>query len=433
MGTRILYLDCFSGISGDMLIGALLDAGAREDVLREGLALLPIGSEYRLSIEKTYPSGIGGTSFDVHLDQQKTNDHDHGHDHEHEHEHGHGHGHEHEHGHGHDHGKSPGRSYGDIVAMIRSSSLPEQIVTRAAAVFRTIGEAEAAVHGTTLDSVHFHEVGAVDSIVDIVGAVIALDDLCIDRIVVSTISDGAGTIRCQHGVIPVPVPAVVKMLEGTAIPFQPGTAETELVTPTGMGLVKTLADAFGAMPDMRILRVGYGFGKRDIGRLNALRVFIGESDSPAAQGTDRAAVLESSIDSASPEDLAYAAEMLMTMGALDVAMIPAHMKKGRSGILMQVVCRPEDMERMAETLFRHTGTAGVRTRISDRYVMDRRWDPVTTLFGEIRVKRVSWGGVERAYPEFEDLKAAALRTGETLETIRAAVSAALSASVSKPR
>jgi uncharacterized protein (DUF111 family) len=187
------------------------------------------------------------------------------------------------------------------------------------------------------------------------------------------------------------------------------------------------------MPDMRILRVGYGFGKRDIGRLNALRVFVGESDSPDAQGTDRAAVLESNIDSASPEDLAFAAELLMTSGALDVAMIPVHMKKGRPGILMQVICRPEDMENMAGLMFLHTGTVGIRTRISDRYVMDRRLDPVATPYGEVRVKHVSWGGVERAYPEFEDLKAAALRTGETLETIRAAVSFALSDPFSKPR
>ena len=431
MKQRILYLDCFSGISGDMMIGALLNIGASEQALREGLLQLPIGAEYRLSIEKAYPSGIGGTSFDVHLEphghvHSHRHDDEHGHDHGHGHEHGHDHGHDHDHSHGHGHADSHGRSYVDIVDMIRSSTLPGRIVTRAIAVFRAIGEAEAAVHGKTLEEVHFHEVGAVDSIVDIVGAAIALENLAIDRIVVSAISDGSGTIRCQHGVIPVPVPAVVKMLEGTDIPFRPGTAETELVTPTGLGLVKTLADAYGAMPDMRILRVGYGLGKRDIGRLNALRVFLGESRESQVTGMDTAAVLECSIDSTTPEDLAYASEILMSSGALDVAMIPAHMKKGRSGILLQVMCRPEDTERLAGLMFRHTGTVGIRTRISDRYVMDRRWEPVQTPFGVIRVKKVSWGEVTRAYPEFEDLKSVAQSSGQPMEILRAAVAAALS-------
>ena len=439
MKQRILYLDCFSGISGDMMIGALLDIGASEDALREGLSQLPIGAEYRLSIEKTYPSGIGGTSFDVHLEPRghghshdhSDHNHDHNHDHDHDHNHDHDHGHGHHHGH-HDHGHADthGRSYVDIVNMIRSSPLPERIVTRAIAVFRAIGEAEAAVHGKTLEEVHFHEVGAVDSIVDIVGAAIALENLAIDRIVVSVISDGSGTIRCQHGVIPVPVPAVVKMLEGTDIPFRPGTADTELVTPTGLGLAKTLADSYGSMPDMRILRVGYGLGKRDIGRLNALRVFLGESREAEVPGMDSAAVLECSIDSTTPEDLAYAAEILMASGALDVTMIPAHMKKGRSGILLQVMCRPEDTERVAELMFRHTGTVGIRTRISDRYVMDRRWEPVETPYGVIRVKKVSWGDITRAYPEYEDLKSVAKSSGQPMEILRAAVAAALNAIIS---
>ncbi len=294
---RILYLDCFSGISGDMFLGALLDIGASEAMIRAGLAGLPMANEFELMISKTAQSGITGTrvrvelrnghahghNHDIDHDQEHGNDHGHEHSHDHSHDHHHadhdhenGLRHEHGHGHRHHHEHEHGRSYADIVAMLGQANLSEPCRSLALATFAEIGRAEAAVHGVSLADVHFHEVGAVDSIVDIVGAALALESLQIDKVVASPISDGEGIIQCQHGLIPVPVPAVLKMLENTSIPYRTGTASTELVTPTGLGLVKTLAVSYGGLPAMQVRQVGYGFGQREIGRLNALRVVLGE-------------------------------------------------------------------------------------------------------------------------------------------------------------
>ncbi len=491
---RILYLDCFSGISGDMFLGAMLDAGASFERIKAGLSLLGLDSEFSLLNEPGQRQGITGTSFDV-IVHKHGHDHDHDHDHDHEHGHGHGHshGHDHDHSHDHDHDHSHehghshehdhehhhehdhehghshgddhghihahdhdhahehdhehehehshehGRSYAQIRTLIEQSALNDKVKQTALAVFAVIGEAEAAVHGVTLEDVHFHEVGAVDSIVDIVGAALALADLEITEVVCSPLVDGSGTILCQHGMIPVPVPAVARMLQNTDIPFSTCDIPTELITPTGMGIVKALADSFGAMPAMRVQSVGYGFGQREIGRLNALRVFIGEaaaemkiepdrdisnaanfigsevkSDAtilPADSQTDTILLLECQIDNSTGEELGRAAELLMQAGAFDVSLIPVFMKKYRPGTLIQVVAAPGLEKELVEILFAETGTIGVRRQLVQRHTMQRESVKVTTEYGEARVKITSWQGVSKIHPEYEDAAALAKKSG----------------------
>ena len=389
---RTLYLDCFSGISGDMLLGALIDLGAPLEGIRTVLAALPIEG-YRTEAERRTVSGIAGTSFRVLLaDTHKS-------------------GHAPVYGHGSD------RTFADISAMLETALLDPKVRATAAAVFREIAWAEAEVHGERIEDVHFHEIGAVDSIVDIVGVAAALRLLDVDRVVCSTLSDGSGTIRCRHGEIPVPVPAVLKMLEGTDIPYRTGTAETELVTPTGMGLAKVLSSSFGPMPAMRIDRVGFGFGTRDIGRLNALRAVLGKP-MPAptvSEAPDCVVVLECQIDDSTPETLGYAAERLMAEGALDVAFVPAFMKKWRPGVLVTVICRLEDENRMVGILFSETGTLGLRRRVSDRHVMERHTEILDTEHGPVRIKHAVWGDVRKASPEYEDLKRYATSAGIPLQ------------------
>ncbi len=393
---RTLYLDCFSGISGDMFLGALVDLGAPLEGIRAELAALPVAG-YRVEVERRAASGIMGTAFRVLLDDEG--------------ESGHGHGHGHAHADG---PEAHGRSYADIAAMLDAAPLSPAVRRGAQAVFLEIARAEASVHGVHVEDVHFHEVGAVDSIVDIVGGLAALHLLGVDRVVCSPLSDGTGTIRSRHGVIPVPVPAVVKMLEGTSIPFRTGTADTELVTPTGMGLAKVLADSFGPLPAMAVERVGYGLGTREIGRLNALRAVLG-GPVAASTDTDRAVVLECQVDDSTPETLGYAAERLMAEGALDVAFVPAFMKKWRPAVLVTVVCRPEDESRCVRLLFAETGTIGVRRRETDRHVMARSTETLDTEHGPVRIKRLAWGDVRKATPEYEDLKAYAAAAGIPLQ------------------
>lgn len=388
---KVLYLDCFSGISGDMFLGALLDCGASEEAIRAGLDLLPIGREYEMTVEKASRSGVGGTSVQVRLIDHHTHKHDHSHDH---------------------------HSYTEICKLIADSSLSENVRRRSLDVFRVIGEAEAAVHGVDLKDVHFHEIGAVDSIVDIVGAMLALESMPVDEIICSRISDGSGTISCRHGVIPVPVPAVVKMLEGTNIPLQAGTSDTELVTPTGLGLVKALCHRFEPLPPMSIQRVGYGFGQRSIGRLNALRAMVGEmdvqdlaADPINEEYSDRVLVLSCNLDNSTPEQLGVAASTLMEAGALDVSFSPLMMKKWRPGQLMEVIAPLELESELVRIIFEQTGTIGLRRRISQRHVMKREFCTVSTRLGMIRFKINRWHDVVKAYPEQDDLIQAAKAAG----------------------
>lgn len=399
---KILYFDCFSGISGDMTIGALLDLGIDTEKFRQELAGLNL-SGYELHIERRLSRGIAGTDVNVILtqdhhegDHQHEDDHQHGHDHHHEHHH-------HEHEQGHEHYSRTERNLGQIMEIIDGSSLSQRVRDFCRKVFTEIAEAEGRVHGKPVDEVHFHEVGAVDSIVDIAGTAICLEMLGIDTVYASPLHDGNGFIECRHGIIPVPVPAVVEMLEGSGIPLISEDVSTELVTPTGMGIIKCLAEGFGSRPVMRIDKTGYGIGKRETGRLNALRVFMGELYENASEG-DEIVILETNIDDASPEIMGYTAERLFEKGALDVFYTPIYMKKNRPAFMLTVLARPADEEMLAGIILTETTTLGIRKSLSKRYCMEREIVNVATEYGEARVKIASRGAFRKAAPEYEDCR-----------------------------
>lgn len=430
--TRILYLDCFSGISGDMFLGALLDLGVPLAFIETELAKLGLSTEYAIHAEKISRSGIQGTALTVRLTAEHSHSHNHDHDHDHSHNHGHNHGQAAGHHAGFDQGRTylhhHGRTYADIKQLIETAPLAAAVRERALAVFLEIGVAEAAVHGVALEQVHFHEVGAIDSLVDIVGGAIALDYLQIDRVVVSPIADGTGTIRCQHGVMPVPVPAVMKMLENTDIPYITGTSYTELVTPTGLGLAKTFAQSFGAMPQMKRLAIGYGFGQRDIGRLNALRVILGEStEKPLQPGfdpqeIDEVILLSCHVDNKSSEDLGYLMQLLFQAGAADVTYTPILMKKNRPGQLLTIVAPLEREATLVDLIFRHGGTIGIRRERIERHVMRRSQQTLEVAGLTVRLKKVQWQSIERIYPEPDDLAALANHLHITLDEARLMIS-----------
>ncbi len=394
---RILYLDCFSGVSGDMFLGALLDAGASESAIREGLSLLSLDKEFVLQVQKTKQMEICGTKISVLLKSSNEQDLEHCHDHNHSHHH------------------DDSRSYLDICRLIETSALNPQVRKFALQVFKLIGEAEAAIHGIDLPAVHFHEVGAIDSIVDIVGVALALDNLSVDEVICSPLADGIGTISCRHGILPVPVPAVVKMLEGTNIPYRSGTCDTELVTPTGLGLVKAVCRSFGMMPQMEIIKAGYGFGQRNIGRLNALRIVMGEQKTPDKQDEammqecsanpymDEVVLLSCNLDNSTPEQLGYAAGRLMQSGALDVAFEPLMMKKWRPGQMLLVVAPLDLEESLVRLIFELTGTIGIRRQKTQRHIMQREIQARSTALGQVRFKINRWHDLCKAYPEQEDL------------------------------
>lgn len=282
---KILYFDCFSGISGDMTMGALLDAGGDAEALKRDLAKLNLGDAFHLHIQKKLKNGVMSTHVDVATDHvhgdhghehEHEHDHDHEHDHEHDHDHDHDHEHDHDHGHTHEHVH---RGLSDVTAVIEQSGLEPEVKETAKKIFRTLAEAEAKMHGTTVDEVHFHEVGAIDAIVDVCGAAILLHQLKPDRIVCSKINVGTGYVQCAHGLFPVPAPAVAEILRGE--PYFMGPGRGELCTPTGAAIVKTMADEFGRMPVMEVESVGYGAGVREMDTLNALRVFIGHDTKKA--------------------------------------------------------------------------------------------------------------------------------------------------------
>ncbi|HIS19367.1 MAG TPA: LarC family nickel insertion protein [Candidatus Spyradocola merdavium] len=274
---KILYLDCFSGISGDMTMGALLDAGGDAEALKRDLAKLGLGDAFHLHIHKALKNGVMCTHVDVATDHvHGDHEHDHGHDHDHEHSHDHGHDHDHEHDHGHEHVH---RGLHDVLAVIDGSTLEEEVKETARRIFRTLAEAEAKMHGTTVDEVHFHEVGAIDAIVDVVGAAILVHQLKPDRILCSRINVGSGYVQCAHGLFPVPAPAVAEILRGK--PWFMGPGRGELCTPTGAAIAATLSEEFGRMPVLEVDAIGYGAGQREMETLNALRVIVGHESKKA--------------------------------------------------------------------------------------------------------------------------------------------------------
>lgn len=439
---RTLFFDCFSGISGDMTIGALLDLGIDRQVFLERLSGLNIDG-YRIEINEKLVNGIRGTDVDVILDDEE-HDHDHVHEHMHEGEHDHhahveGHDHEHsnnhdhchESGQGHDHAHGHGeRGIREIYEILDNSSLSRNCIDMSKRIFHEIAAAEARVHGKSIEQVHFHEVGAIDSIVDIVGTAICLELLGVERIVSSELHDGSGFIKCQHGILPVPVPAVAEMLCGSGIPVITENVDTELVTPTGMGIIKCIAQSFGKRPSMTINKIGYGFGKRNTGRLNALRVMLGDAydDESGCRSEDdgRIAVLETNIDDTTGEILGYTMAKLMDAGALDVFYTPIFMKKNRPAYMLTVLGSCDSQKALEDIILTETSTIGIRISYMKRRCMQRRSVTVKLPSGDVRVKIAESDDIRKASPEYEDCRIIAEKAGlpisKVFETVRAAVS-----------
>ena len=399
---RTLYLDCFAGASGDMLVGAMLDCGLDFESLRSELMKLGVEG-YDMSLNRVDRSGISASKFDVHLTAAA---HSHGHHHDHSREH---------------HHHSHHRSLSEIKKIISSSNLGEEVKGRAQTIFQRIGEAESKIHDIPIESVHFHEVGAIDSIVDVVGACVAFDALKIGRIISSPLHVGSGTFQCAHGTYPVPGPATAELLKG--VPIYSKDIEGELVTPTGAAIISTLAESYGPAPMMRIEKIGYGAGTRDYPKFpNALRAIIGELEEDADRTPTTVTVIEANIDDLNAQVFGYLMEKALAEGALDIFYTPAQMKKNRPGVLLTLLCNPADRERMCELIFRETTTLGVRYRNERREILTREFVTVETEYGPIRVKisRSKDGQVMNASPEFEDCRAAAEKNGVGLRDAQAA-------------
>lgn len=409
---KTLYLECYSGISGDMTVGALLDLGADQRLLEEQLRSLPV-SGFEIEIGRVKKSGLDACDFRVILDREHENhDHDneylYGHVHEghmheshaeEEHRHIHEHAHEgHSHAHTHDHIH---RGLPEIREIILHSGITERAKKTALAIFQVLAEAEARAHGTAVEEVHFHEVGAVDSIVDIVAAAVCLDNLAVDEVIVPELYEGRGTVRCQHGIIPVPVPAVVHIAGEHGIALHMTDTEAELVTPTGAAIVAAVRTAYRLPKRYKILRTGMGAGKRDYGRTSVLRGMLIEPDTEEA--ADFVYKLESNIDDCTGEALGYVMDRLFEAGARDVNYIPVYMKKNRPAYQLNVICSEEAVPRMEEIIFRETTTIGIRRVRMERTVMRREVRTLTTSLGEAKVKICSSGSddIIRVYPEYE--------------------------------
>ena len=398
---KIAYFDCFSGISGDMTLGALVDAGVPPEILTDGLATLKLDAEFSLHFEKSVKHGITGTRAIVEVHPAHTPSHQHA-AHTHTHEHGHAH-HHHEHG--------PSRHLSDIFKLLDDSDVDAQVRETAKRVFDRLAEAEAKVHNTTKAKVHLHEVSGIDSIVDIVGVVIGLAHLNIDAIYASPLSLGRGFVRCAHGLMPVPVPGTMELLRG--VPVHQTDIPKELVTPTGAALITTLAQGFGAMPQMRLDHVGYGAGTRDLEqRPNLLRLCLGEKTSDIGlktthhhAETDTVDIIETNVDDMSPEITGYVTSQLFEHGALDVFLIPIFMKKGRPATQITVLCPPARRDALIERLLTETTTFGVRLSSADRIKLRREFVHVETQWGKIQAKRGYLNGaLIKTVPEYEDCK-----------------------------
>lgn len=410
---RILYLDCFSGISGDMFVGALCDLGADIEGIRRELSKLSCSGEFDIGIRRERRGALEGVKFDVSV----LDDHGHGHHGHHEHHHeseghaGGGEGGHHEH-----------RGFAEIRKMIEGAGLSAFVRERSIAVFRRIAEAEGRVHGMPIEAVHFHEVGALDSIADIVAACVAVEDLGVDDVWASEPQEGRGFIECAHGALPVPVPAVLEILKG--IPFSQTNEPHELITPTGAALFAEFVSRVTPWSGLRIERIGYGLGTRELkSRPNVLRAVLAAPDRAAEH--DEISVLESNLDDCPPEVVGDAMGRLFEAGALDVYAAPVSMKKSRPGVLLGVLCRPEDASRLGEMVLRLTTAFGVRETRASRRVLRREWIDVTTQYGNVSVK-VGFLGAERvqAAPEYESCRKVAEASGAPLRAVWEAALAA---------
>ena len=379
---KLAYFDCFSGISGDMTLGALVDAGVSLELLRSELMTLKVPG-WQISAEKVWKNGMSATHVRVLTEDTEKH-----------------------------------RSLATILEIFDNSRLAPSIKSRASAIFRKLGEAEASVHDVPIEKIHFHEVGAVDAIVDIAGACIGFSALGIETFACSPLNVGGGTAKMAHGVLPVPAPATARLLLGK--PSYSSGVLKELVTPTGAAIIVTVCDSFGPQPPMSVTAIGYGAGTTDLeAQPNVLRLMIGEGlEKNASTGDEIIRVLEANLDDMNPQIYGYFLEKALAAGALDVFATPVQMKKNRPGFLITVLCSPESESKFQEMLFAETTTLGVRSMSAHRRILPREWVKVSTKFGDIRMKvsRVN-GDIRQAAPEFDDCRKLASEKNVPLQQI----------------
>ena len=454
-----LFLEPFSGLSGDMLNALLLDLGADRKHLEEALKTISLDG-YHLHVDRIAKSSIWGTDFDVHMEHGEKDhgiagdfdhhhhDHDHHHEHEHEHHHHehahshthaehthahthmheHSHDHHHEHDHTHEHTHSHHHHHGEvrglkeIETIILSSGVSDFVKEKSLEVFRDIAQAEANVHQMPVEEIHFHEVGATDSIIDIMSFFILWETLDIDAVYSTAVTEGSGTITVAHGVMPVPVPAVMQLRLGTSIPFsQDFDIHTELVTPTGLALFKAIHPVFAQPSNLTATKVGYGFGKRDTGKFNALRGTLLEKSSLSHQvvtsNNDEIIQIDTTIDDQSGEELGYVMSLLLEEGALDVHYTPVYTKKNRPATHLTLLIQEGDLERFTAILFEQTSTIGFRYQNVQRKVMTRTFETQQTSLGEVKVKKNQYGTFTKSTLEYEDCARIAHETGLSIQAV----------------
>lgn len=415
---RILYLDCSMGAAGDMLTAALMELLPEpESFIRE---LNEIGIPgVHFSMEKTEKCGIMGSRMRVMVDgeEEGAEHHHHNHDHHHDHDHHdhdhHHHHHDHDHDHEHHHHPHEHRSLKGIEEIVSELSLPEKVKEDVLAIYGLIAQAEAAVHGRQVEQVHFHEVGMLDAVADVAAVCLLMDRLAPEEVIASPIHVGSGTVRCAHGILPVPAPATAYLLQD--IPMYSAEIRGELCTPTGAALLKYFVSRFEHMPLMKVSRIGYGCGKKDFPRANCVRAFLGEG------GDDKTEImteLSLNVDDMTAEEIAFAAETLLDAGAAEVFVVPVIMKKGRPGSLIKIICSPEKKEQMIRTVFQHTSTLGIRAVDTERFILDRRMESRESSWGPVRVKQAEGYGVRKEKIEYEDLARIAREEGLSLGEVR---------------
>jgi uncharacterized protein (TIGR00299 family) protein len=410
---KTLYLECESGISGDMTVAALLDLGADQQVLKKALASLPVQG-FDIRISRVKKSGLDACDFDVVLDTEHEN-----HDHDMEYLHGHAHAHNHDtHNHDadahsmHTHHAHEHRSFADILQIIESSSLTERAKKTSVDIFSVLADAEAKAHGVPKDQVYFHEVGAVDSIVDILSVAICLDNLDIDRVIVTELCEGRGTVRCQHGILPIPVPAVANIVQTNHLRLKLTQVEGELVTPTGAAIVAAVRTSDKLPESFFIEKTGLGAGKREYACAGILRAMILESENEESWvEKDEICKLETNIDDCNGEALGFLMERLMQAGARDVHYTPVYMKKNRPAYQVNVICKKEDAAKLEKLIFQGTTTIGIRRIYMERSILKREAAEIDTPFGKMKVKVCDLPDGKRIYPEYEEVARICRETG----------------------
>jgi TIGR00299 family protein len=416
---KILYYDCFCGISGDMNLAALIDLGVPKEYLVKELSKINLSSEYEIKVERSAKLGITGTRVDVilkdrlddetHISGQALHGHNHGHEHSHE-------GHVHNHNQDHHHH----RNLKDIEKIINSSNLSDKVKKLSLDMFMKVAEAEAKVHGKDLYEVHFHEVGAIDSIVDMVGAAICLDYLNVDKIIASTVQVGGGFVKCAHGLMPVPAPATTEILKN--IPINTGIVQFETTTPTGAAILAANVEEFTQKADFSIKKIAYGIGHRDLKIPNVLRVYLGEKESYEKVEEQYQYILETNIDDMNPEIYGYVEEKLFEVGALDVVKTPIFMKKGRPAIKLSVSVNERTEKDVLDIIFQETTSIGVRKCRVEKIMLNREFSKVKTEYGDITIKKSYYKGKLVKYkPEYEECKTIAKEKNIPIDKVYKAV------------